>query len=154
MYETALTFHSVLRLAVLVLCVLIVFRGLRGAFGGQTWTTGDKLRTLVLVILVDVQLTIGLLLHLVWSPVTKNAFSDMGTAMKEPSIRKFLVEHPVMMIGGVALVHAAKVLSRKAADDGARHRRMAIFVGIALVLFFVGSPWPWQSVPREWLRLP
>ena len=154
MYETALTFHNILRLAVVVVSAWVVFRALRGWFGKRQWTAGDRVSALVLMILVDVQLTIGILLHLVWSPVTKSAFSNMSAAMKDSSIRRFLVEHPVMMIGGVALVHAAKVMNKTAPSDSVRHRRMAIFIGIALILFFVGSPWPWQAVPRPWLRMP
>ncbi len=153
MYETALTVHNVLRLAVLLVSLWVVMRAVGGWLGGAAWTSKHKASMLVLVILVDVQFTIGLLLHLVWSPVTKNAFSNMSASMKDPSIRKFLVEHPIMMIGGIALVHAAKVMNKNAKSDSARHRRTAIFVGIALVLFFVGSAWPWQAVPRPWLRL-
>ncbi|MCY2961411.1 MAG: hypothetical protein NTY35_14710 [Planctomycetota bacterium] len=153
MYETALTVHNILRLAVLVVAFWVVLRAVGGWLGSTAWTAKHRLSMLVLMILVDLQLTIGLLLHFVWSPVTKNAFSDMGAAMKDASVRKFLVEHPIMMIGGIALVHAAKIMNKNSKSDAARHRRTAIFVGIALVLFFVGSAWPWQSVPRPWLRL-
>jgi len=153
MYETALTIHSVLRLAVVLVALWVVIRAVGGWLGGAPWNSGHKLSSLVLMILVDVQLTIGILLHFVWSPVTKNAFADMGSAMKDASVRKFLVEHPIMMIAGIALVHAAKIMNKNSKSDSARHRRTAIFVGIALVLFFVGSAWPWQAVPRPWLRL-
>jgi len=153
MYETALTIHNVLRLAVLVVALWVVLNAIRGWLGNKPWTTGDRLSGLILMILVDVQLLIGILLHFVWSPVTKNAFADMGAAMKDASVRKFLVEHPIMMIAGIALVHAAKIMNKSATKDSVRHRRTAIFVGIALLLFFFGTSWPWSAVPRPWLRL-
>ncbi len=152
MYETALTIHNVLRLAVLVVSAWVVVRAVSSWLGNKPWVAGDRRSMLVLMILVDVQLTIGILLHFVWSPVTTNAFSNMGAAMKDASVRKFLVEHPILMIAGIALVHAAKIMNKRATKDSVRHRRTAIFVGIALLLFFFGTSWPWSATPRPWLR--
>jgi hypothetical protein len=153
MYETALTIHNFLRLAVVVMSAWVVFCSLRGWLSSRTWGGGDRTRLLVLMILVDVQLLVGLLLHLVWSPVTKSAMQDVGAAMHDATLRKWLVEHPVMMIVGIALVHAAKITARKATKDSTRHRQTTIFVGIALVLFVVGSAWPWSAIARPWLRI-
>jgi hypothetical protein len=154
MYETALTFHNFLRLAVVLVAAWVVLRAFRGWFGKKPWSIMDRTSVLVLTILVDVQLLIGLLLHILWSPVTKSAWANAGEAMKEPSIRWFFVEHPVMMIVAVALVHIGKATGKGAPTDKARHRKVALFVGIALVLFLVGTPWPWQEVARPWLRMP
>jgi predicted nucleic acid-binding protein len=152
MYETALILHNVLRLVALLLCLLVVVRAFRGWRTKRPWSASDRLYTLLLTIVVDVQLVIGILLHVLWSPVTTNAFKDMGAAMKDASIRKFLVEHPVMMIAGIALVHAGKILAKNATHDAVRHRRLFVYVGIALLLFFFGTSWPWQEVARPWLR--
>jgi hypothetical protein len=153
MYETALTIHNILRLVALLMTLLVVVRAFQGWRTKRAWNTKDRLNTLVLTIVVDTQLVLGILLHVLWSPVTKSAFSNMGEAMKDASIRKFLVEHPVMMLAGVALVHAGKLAAKGASNDAARHRRLFIFLGIALLLFFFGTPWPWHAVARPWLRV-
>lgn len=154
MYETALIVHNVLRLAALVFAVWIVLRSLAGWLGNKPYTSADRLGARILTILVDVQFVLGLLLHLVWSPVTKNAFQDMKAAMGDSSVRKFLVEHPVMMIAAIALVHAGKVMAKKSTVDRVRHRHIVVFVGIAILLFVFGTSWPWSAVPRPWLRIP
>ncbi len=154
MYEIALVIHSVLRIAVLAVGLWVVLRAFRGWFGKKPWTIADRTSALVLTILVDVQLLIGVLLHLVWSPLTKSAFNDMGAAMKDAPLRKILIEHPILMLVGVALVHIGKSTGKGAPTDKARHRKLAIFVAVALALFVVGSSWPWQDPGRPWLRMP
>lgn len=153
MYELALMVHNVLRLVVVVVTLIVVLSAVRGWLGSKPWASGDRTGLLVLTILVDIQLLIGILLHLVWSPLTKQAFQDMGAAMKDGSVRKFVVEHPVMMLAAIALVHVAKVAAKKTTNDASRHRRTAILVGIALVLFVFGTAWPWTDAARPWLRL-
>lgn len=153
MYELALSAHNVLRLVVVAVTLIVVFSALRGWLGGRPWSTGDRTGLLVLTILVDIQLAIGILLHLVWSPLTKTAFQDMKAAMSDGPVRKMVVEHPVMMIAAIALIHVAKVAAKNTKSDGARHRKTAILVGIALLLLVVGTSWPWSSSPRPWLRL-
>ncbi|MBL8860694.1 MAG: hypothetical protein JNK02_01670 [Planctomycetes bacterium] len=153
MYETALILHNVLRLVVVALTLWVVLRAFQGWRGRRPFGATDRLNALVLTILVDTQLVIGLLLHFVWSPVTKNAMADMGAAMKDPSLRKFVVEHPVLMIAGIALVHAGKLAAKGASNDAGRHRRTFVFLSIALILFLIGTPWPFQEVGRPWLRM-
>jgi len=113
----------------------------------------DRLSTLLLVILVDVQLVLGLLLYFVWSPLTQSAMSDMGSAMRDAPVRKMAVEHPVMMIAAIALVHAARVMAKRSPKDSARHRRTAICLAVAMALFIFGTGWPWNLYPRPWLRM-
>jgi heme/copper-type cytochrome/quinol oxidase subunit 2 len=152
-YATALTFHNILRLAVVVICLWAFFRALTGWLGNRPWGHMDRLSTLLLVILVDVQLVLGLLLYFVWSPLTQTAMSDMGSAMNDAPVRKMAVEHPVMMIAAIALVHAARVMAKGSSKDSVRHRRTAICLGVAMVLFVVGTGWPWNLYPRPWLRM-
>lgn len=154
MYETALSIHNILRLAVLAVGLWVMVRAFSGWFGGKPWKIGDRTSVLVLMILVDVQLLIGILLHVVWSPLTKGAWANMSSAMQDAPVRKFFVEHPILMILGVALVHMGKSTGKGAPTDKARHRKLAIYVTVAVVLFAVGSSWPWQEAARPWLRLP
>ena len=152
MYATALSIHNVLRIAVVVICLWAFFRALTGWLGHRTWGHMDRMSTLLLVILVDLQLVLGLLLYFVWSPLTQTAMHDMSAAMKDAPVRKMAVEHPVMMIAAIALVHAARVMARNSSKDSVRHRRTAICLAVALTLFLVGTGWPWQLYPRPWLR--
>ena len=97
-------------------------------------------------IAVDTQMLVGLILYGVLSPLTWAAFSNMGAAMKDPTLRFYAVEHVVMMVIAIALVHIGRTRVQKATSDAAKHRTAAIFFGLALVLILAGIPWPFREV--------
>jgi hypothetical protein len=152
MYEKALVVHSILRWIAIAAVAHAFLRALRGWLGNTSHGSPDKLSVRIAAIAVDVQLTVGLLLYFVWSPITHRAFADMGAAMKDGELRFWAVEHVTFMVGAVALVHVGKVLAGKAKNDTGRHRRVALCSGLALVLMIVGTPWPGSKVARPWLR--
>ncbi|MBI5362978.1 MAG: hypothetical protein HZA53_07345 [Planctomycetes bacterium] len=153
MYETTLTVHSILRLVVLVFVGLACLRSAQGALTGRPWTAGDRLTALLATIALDLQLVVGLALHLGLSPVTKSAFSNFGAAMKDPELRNWTVEHPTMMLGAIVLAHVGAALRKKSATDVVRHRWTALTLGAALALVLVGMPWLGGTQPRPFVRL-
>jgi hypothetical protein len=153
MYEKALIVHSCLRWLALAAVAYAAIRALRGWLKNVARGSGDRAAELVATIAVDVQFTVGLLLYAFWSPVTTNAMHNMGAAMKDPPTRFFAVEHAMIMILAVALVHIAKIRARKATSDNVRNRRMAIGLLIALALMIFGTPWPGSRVPRPWITI-
>ncbi|HET6681098.1 MAG TPA: hypothetical protein VFG84_07840, partial [Gemmatimonadaceae bacterium] len=84
---------------------------------------------------------LGVILYIFLSPVTHQAFRDFGAAMRAPDIRFFAVEHLVLMIAAVGLVHTGVKRAAKSTDERARHRVSAIFFGLSLVALLVGIPW-------------
>lgn len=153
MYETTLTVHSILRLAVLLLVGAAFLRAAHGTGTGRPWGSGDRVSALVATIVVDLQLVIGLVLHLALSPVTKNAFSNMGVAMKDPEMRRWTVEHPTLMLVAVVVLHVGSALRKRCETDPLRHRWTAITLGAALALILLGMPWPGGEGARPFLRL-
>lgn len=153
MYEKALIVHSALRWFALAAVLYAFLCSVRGAMRARQFSARDRTASLVATIAVDVQLLLGLLMYFLWSPQVKSAMQDMGAAMKNPELRYWAVEHGTMMILAVALVHVGKVLARKAKSDAARHRRTALFFGLALALMVFGAPWPNSKVPRPWFRM-
>lgn len=152
MYEFVLILHSCLRLALAALAVMVFVRAVHGVASGRLYTRGDRTTGLVLVIVADVQMLVGLALYFVWSPYVSTALHDMGAAMEDPALRRVAVEHPVMMIAALAFLHIGNVLRKRAHSDAVRHRWMAITVGLALLLVFVGTAWPWTEPARPFLR--
>lgn len=152
MYETTLTVHSILRLAVLVLVGIAFLRAVHGAATGRMWGSGDRTSALVATIALDVQLLLGLVLHLALSPVTKNAMSNMGAAMKDPEMRRWTVEHPTLMLVAIVLVHVGSALRKRCESDVLRHRWTAITLGAALALILIGMPWPGGENARPFVR--
>jgi len=65
-------------------------------------------------------------------------FSDMAATMKNPVARYFTVEHITIMILAIAAVQVGRTLSKKAADDTEKHKKLAVWTTIATVLVVVG----------------
>ena len=153
MYGSMLLVHSWMRWIVLILGAMAVLRAIGGVFGGRPWGDADDRAGLFYSIALDLQFLVGLLLYLFFSPTTRLAFADMGVAMKTSTLRFWAVEHVTAMLVAIVIVHAGRVMVRHAADGSTKHRRAAIFFGVALVLILALTPWPGTANGRPWLRL-
>jgi putative Ca2+/H+ antiporter (TMEM165/GDT1 family) len=151
MFQATLALHSLLRWAVLAFGALALVRALAGWLGDRPWTSLDDRAGKYFVAALDLQLLVGLVLYAGLSPIPGAAFSDMGAAMKDTLLRFYAVEHVVLMLAGVALVHVGRVRTRKAATDQARHRTAAIFFLLGLLAILAGIPWPGRVVGRPLL---
>lgn len=150
MYPVVLSLHSWTRWAVVLFGVAALATALIGWFGKKPWNTRDGRLGSFFAISMDIQLVLGLLLYGVLSPVTQRAFGDFGGAMRDSKLRFWAVEHILMMIIAVVLVHAGQVMGKRALNDTARYRRLAIFFGLAIVCIIVSIPWD----SRPLFRLP
>jgi hypothetical protein len=93
----------------------------------------------------------GILLYAWLSPITRQAFGDIGAAMKEASLRFWVVEHIFGMVIALALAHVGRVRIRKA-SLARRHRLAATFFGLALLAILLSIPWPAAPYGRPLLR--
>ena len=140
MYALSLALHNLLRWAVLLAGLYALFRMLRGLSATATWTPSDRRATVIFTTLLHVQLLIGLIVYGT-STLTRSAMADMGAAMRDPAVRWFVAEHPVIMVLAAVVATIGSVMARKAPTDGARFRRGAIAVAVALALVAYGIPW-------------
>jgi hypothetical protein len=153
MYSAVLLLHSWVRWLVLIAGLLAVVRALMGMSAGKPWTSSDARGTLLFSIALDIQFLLGLVLYAALSPITRTAFSDMGNAMRNATLRFWAVEHLFGMIVAIGLVHVGnRIIKRKPDVGGDRHRLAALFMGLALVAIVLSMPWPWGSNARPLLR--
>jgi hypothetical protein len=141
MYTRLLHTHNLFRWLVLVVLVLAVLFAFIGWFGKKEWTKKDNLTGLLLTIFMDIQFLVGFILYAFVSPVTKSAFADFGAAMKNPDVRFYAVEHILLMVIALVLVHIGRSKSKKAIAPWKKHRTAAIFYGISLLLILAAIPW-------------
>ncbi|CAM3321315.1 MULTISPECIES: hypothetical protein [Aquirufa] len=141
MYAILLNVHSYLRWLVLILGILAIYRGFKGAQSGAPFTESDRKSGLFFLISVHTQLLIGLLLYFVFSPVTQAAFADFGAAMKDPAVRLIAVEHITVNILAAILVTVAYSKNKKAIADAQKHKNAWLLFGIALLLILSRIPW-------------
>jgi hypothetical protein len=149
MYATLLTIHSVVRWLVIVSALAAYVAALRGAAapGGRT----ARLAGFALATFFDVQLIVGLLLYLRFSPLTTTAIHHFDRAMGNDVVRFWAVEHPVGMLAGLALVHIGNVKIRRNPADPRALRRTAIYFALALVIVLLSVPRPFMPYGRPLL---
>lgn len=152
MYTPLLLVHSWLRWAVLILGVLAVARALTGVLTRRPFTPIDSTTARQLVMALDLQLLLGLVLHLWASPFTTEAFGDLGATMRNAPLRFFVVEHPFGMLVAVALAHVGNARLKKRTESAARHKTALVFFGLALLIVLLSIPWPGLPAGRPLFR--
>ncbi len=148
MYATLLATHSYLRWLVLAFGVVVLVRSLAGLARAASWTPRDDRLAGLFTVTLDVQVLVGLILHLAVSPITTSAFGDPAAALANGVVRFWLLEHPVLMLAALGAAHIGRVRVRHAGTPESQARRAAGFFGLALLLLLVGIPWPFSRVPR------
>lgn len=151
-YGWVLFAHSYLRWFVLVAMLLLLVRAFIGVARGDAWSDGDERVHAVTLSLLNLQFVLGLLLYAFLSPWVRTFFADVGAAMKDPVLRFYGVEHIVMALIAIALMHISRARSRRSTNPKQRYRRVAVSTLIALVLILISIPWPNRRYGRPLLR--
>lgn len=141
MYLGILHLHDMLRWLILICFAITLYKYLSGWLGNQPWKKIDNTLGIVFTSLMDLQLLAGLILYFFLSPVTKMAFADFGAAMKNADLRFYTVEHSLIMVIAVILVHVGRIKSKKAKSDRLKFKSASIFFMIALALIIAAIPW-------------
>ncbi len=139
-YKILLTLHDITRWLVLLLGIYAVVRGFSGWLGRQSWKKADKTSGMLFASFLDLQLLFGLILYFI-SPITSAGLRNFGGAMKVADVRFFLVEHSLVMLIAVILVHVGGAMVKKAPTDLQKFRRAALWYLGTLVLILAGIPW-------------
>ena len=134
MHQFLSTLHSYNRYAILLALVFVLIRSYSGWLGKKTYEKPDNIGAAALLGLSHLQLLLGLIMYFGTSPWTQTAFADMKAAMKNEWQRYFAVEHIAMMVAAVVLIQLGRTFSKKATDDEKKHRLVAIYTSIAVLL--------------------
>ena len=126
MYDILKSAHSGWRYLVFVLLIVAVLAALQGWFGKKAYTDGNKRLNLFTLISAHIQLLMGIVLYFL-SPLTKG---PMGDAL----YRYWKVEHISMMIIAIVLITVGNSKSKKVDAAVSKHKAIAIFFGLALVI--------------------
>ncbi|AYL98531.1 cytochrome B [Mucilaginibacter celer] len=124
--------HSGFRYIVIVMVLLAIVRAFMGWLGKRPYGEGNRKLNLFAMISVHTQFLLGIILFFI-SPMVQ--FSK--ETMKNPISRYWTVEHWVMMIIAIALITIGHSKSKKAALPEAKHKAVAVFYLIGLILISV-----------------
>ncbi|KAB8140153.1 hypothetical protein F8S13_25240 [Chloroflexia bacterium SDU3-3] len=149
MYGFFLGLHNVTRWLVLFAAVYALYVAYSGWLGKKAYGKETRRAGMIYANVTGVQLILGLLTmfwpgSLIMSVLGNAGF---GAAMKNADVRYFLVEHPVIMLVAIGLLHMGTGIARRAPTDEAKYKRLVIFFTIATLLIIVGIPWGRRLLP-------
>jgi uncharacterized membrane protein len=131
-YEIFKYLHSGFRFLVLLLILLAIVQSLVGWLGRKTYSKGNRKINLFAMIGAHTQFLLGLILYFL-SPLVQFA----KTTMKDPQARYWTVEHITMMLFAIVLITIGHSKSKKATLPEAKHRAIAIFYLLAVIIIVV-----------------
>ncbi|MCC6459713.1 MAG: hypothetical protein IT260_04560 [Saprospiraceae bacterium] len=134
MQTILVTLHSYNRYLLLLALVLVLYRAYSGWLGRKPFEKADNTASVALLGLTHLQALLGLIMYAFTSTWTQTAFANFGGAMKDPMLRYFAVEHILAMLVAVVLIQLGRTFSKKAGDDTEKHRKLAIYTSIAVVI--------------------
>jgi len=145
MYNILVHAHSGLRWIVLILLLLAIGNSLIKWLGKKPFGAGDQKINLFAMSSTHLQFLIGLVLYFISPKVIFEA-----EAMKNPTMRFFLVEHLSIMILAIAAITIGYSRAKRISEDGKKFRTAFIFFLIGLILILAGIPWPFQGYGTGW----
>lgn len=132
--------HSGWRWILLALGLVTVVVYLMGWLNGRHYRKLDNRLGLYFVIAADIQLLLGLVLFVVLSPLTRPLFAG-GNIIQDDTVRFYVLEHPLMMIVALVLIHVGRARQRRRDESHAKFRLGVIYYGLALALMLAGIRW-------------
>ena len=134
--------HNIMRWVILILAVYALFRAYRGWFGKKDWEETDRKAGVFFSSALDTQLLLGIILW-VFGNWGYKAFELAGSVDGSSlmNVLFFALEHTISMLVAVVLVHVGMSTAKRMQDSTAKHKRVAIFYSIAVLLILVSIPW-------------
>ena len=142
--------HSLLRYVLLILMLISIVKAFNGWGLKKAYSPGDRKLALFTVISAHLQLVLGLVIYFI-SPTVKIGLANMSEAMKDAALRFWTVEHISMMLIAIILITIGSARAKRATTDEGKHKQIAVFFLIALLVIFIAIPWPWKEVWRGWM---
>jgi cytochrome bd-type quinol oxidase subunit 2 len=146
MGQGVLDLHSYWAFAVLVLLLLATVNAFIGLSSKRAFLPKDRQISMLALIFTHVQFVIGLVLLFVSAKMDAAKQLGMGGVMKNPELRKLLVEHPAINLIAIILITIGWSTHKRAEDSTVKFKKIAIFYAIGLVLLLSRIPWgQWLS---------
>ena len=152
LYNFTLILHSWNRWIILIAGLLAVILAILALVKKQEYSKTNKVTSLVFISSLHFQLVIGILLYFVLSPITLEALSNFGAAMKNSEIRYWAVEDSFVNIIAIIVAQVGSILVRRKSSSSAKHKATLIWFGISFILILAMIPMGMMGVERPWFR--
>jgi hypothetical protein len=136
--------HSYLAYIVLAALLIAFLYLLVSHINNREFGGAQRKAALLGLVFAHIQFLIGIVLYFI-SPL---GFSNLSAeTMKDSFSRLYALEHPLMMLFGVALITIGYARAKRQSEGSSKYRTLLTLYGIGLI--FMLSRIPWQS----WLNL-
>ncbi len=150
--QIVLMLHNILRWAVLLFGLWSVISAILGLVNKKNYTKADDRSNFFFMLSCDIQLLLGLILY--YANSWFDRLKDLGNNMKDANNRFFTMEHGLLMLIALILVHVGRVSVKKSATPLAKHKKTLLFFGLAIVLILAAIPWPFrEAIARPLFRM-
>jgi ABC-type dipeptide/oligopeptide/nickel transport system permease component len=129
-----LPLHNINRWVALVALVAITIYGIWGVLQKSDFGKAGRTLLSIATISIDVQLLLGLLIWFFSAQLQAFLAGDRSTP-----IRTFVIEHPLMGIIAMILIHVGSVQVKKDDTSLGKNRKAAIWGGVTLLFVIVGG---------------
>jgi len=152
LYQLTLTLHNITRWGVLILAIIVLVQSLIGWLGKKTYTDQNRKLAGAYGGIFDLQILLGLILFFVagWGKTLINGGSQV---MSTPALRFFAVEHWMIMLLAVIVLHIGSSKIKKSDISSNKFRNSFIWYGVSLLLVLAAIPWPGMAAAGPLLRL-
>jgi len=123
---------------VLAFIFIVIVIALLGMIQGKPITSSAKRLARWALIATHLQFVFGLVIYFL-SPMGFSALSS--AAMSDSFLRLYTIEHPLMMLLGVAVITIGHGRMKRQFDDVRKNTTLFVFYLIGLILILVRIPW-------------
>lgn len=146
MYSSIKELHSYLAFGALFFLLIAVLNSFVGLSKNKPFAKNDRSIALIALIFTHTQLLLGLIMYFMSPYFAAARAGGMGAAMKDSTIRLYVVEHPLINIIAITLITIGWSKHKTAVTDNAKFKKIAIMYAIGLVLLLSRIPWStWLS---------
>jgi hypothetical protein len=148
MYPILLTLHSWFRWLVLAGLLYALYRAYSGWLKGSLFSTSDNFIRHTTATIVHIQFMLGLALYF-FSPIVSYFLANFRSAIHEPHIRFFGMEHITMMFIAVSIISMGSVKANNKKSDKDKFRTIAIWYSVGLLIILLSIPWEFSPFTRR-----
>ena len=133
--------HSFWAIFVLIILVIAILNSFIGRSKGNKFSVKDLRISLFALIFSHIQLLIGLIIYFASPWYDKWDSLGIVKIMKDPKIRFYLVERPIVSIIAIALITMGWSMHIRQNLSSKKFLRIGLFYTLGLFLFLTVIPW-------------
>ncbi|NJB83360.1 hypothetical protein [Wenyingzhuangia aestuarii] len=148
MYQTLISFHSLVRWLVLISLIWAIYTAYKGVFLKLKFSKQHNLIRHWTATIAHIQLMLGILLYSK-SPIINYFWKNTSVATKSLDTTFFGIIHLILMLVAIVVITIGSALSKRKATDLEKFKTMLLWFSIALFIILIAIPWPFSPLANR-----